>query len=92
MLSLLFVDDLSVGSCTMLEVWFPVLVVCSVVVVGSSFVVVGSSFVVVGSSFVVVGSSVVVVGSSVEVSESQLFIWLGSWQLSVRLPFEEAGK
>jgi hypothetical protein len=28
----------------------------------------------------------------VEVSESQLFIWLGSWQLSVSLPFEEARK
>ena len=86
MLSLLFVDNLSVDGCTMclfsdvigmLGVWNPV-------VVGSSVVVVGSS--------VVVGFSVVVVGSSVEVSESQLFIWLGSWQLSVRLPFDEARK
>ena len=87
MLSLLFVDNLSVDGWTMglfsnvigmLGVWTLVVVVCSVIVVGSSVI--------------VVGSSVVVVGSSVEVSESQLFIWLGSWQLSVRLPFEEARK
>ena len=35
---------------------------------------------------------VVVVDSSVEVGESQLFIWLGSRQLSARLPFDEARK